>query len=76
MAIASDTRLIVKNAPYIPQHSGEIWEIAHFHERGFSPAQVRRLYERFTWMLQDELSAAPNREARQQAIFRELVEFC
>src|SRR5438445_7239 len=28
----------VKHAPYIAQHSGEIWEIAHFHERGFSPA--------------------------------------
>ena len=66
----------IKRAPYIPQHSGEIWEIAHFHERGYSPAQVRSLYEKCTWMLQDELSQAPNRLTRQKQIFQELVKFC
>ncbi len=66
----------IKNVPYIPQHSGEIWEIAYFHERGFTKENVRKLYMNFTRMIQDELNESPQREENQKKLFKELVEFC
>ncbi len=66
----------IKNAPYIPQHSGEIWEIAYFHERGFSKKNLNTLYRNSTRMLQDELNHAPDRVANQKKLFEEMVSFC
>jgi len=66
----------IKNVPYIPQHSGEIWEIAYFHEQGFSNQELHTLYSNFTEMLRDGLSGAPNKIENQKRLFKELVRFC
>lgn len=63
----------IKDVPYIPQHSGEIWEIAHLHERGFSREDIHILYKNFTKMLQDELSSSPSKLVNQDRLFKELV---
>ena len=66
----------VKHAPYIAQHSGEIWEIAHFHERGFSPAQIRRLYGNCTRMIQEELASNGRSAGIKKTLFEDLTTFC
>jgi radical SAM superfamily enzyme YgiQ (UPF0313 family) len=66
----------VKHAPYIAQHSGEIWEIAHFHEQGFTPAQIRRLYGNFTEMLKAELTMNGGSAPVKQQLFEDLTTFC
>jgi len=66
----------VKHAPYIAQHSGEIWEIAHFHERGFSPAQIRRLYGNCTRMIQEELASNGRSAEIKKTLFQDLTTFC
>jgi p-methyltransferase len=66
----------VEHAPYIAQHSGEIWEIAHFHERGFSPSQIRTLYGNFTRMLREELANNGASAPTKKALFQELTSFC
>lgn len=62
----------INTVPYIPQHSGEIWEIAHFEERGFTRKSVHRLYENFTKILREELSDSPDKEAVKKKLFEEL----
>lgn len=64
----------VQGVPYIPQHSGEIWEIAYFHERGFEDSQIRMLYQNFTLMLQDELSLSVSKKMNHESRFKELIE--
>lgn len=49
----------VKKVPYIPQHSGEIWEIAHFQEHGIPDHAINLLYREFTQMLRNSLSNSP-----------------
>ena len=73
----SKSELLIKSinrVPYIPQHSGEIWEIAYFHEQGFSKQAVHALYRNFTRMIQDELLSSPHRLMSQKKLFNELVE--
>lgn len=66
----------VRHAPYIAQHSGEIWEIAHFHERGFSPAQIHTLYKNFTRMIREELTTNGASAPVKKELFQELTSFC
>jgi radical SAM PhpK family P-methyltransferase len=64
----------IENVPYIPQHSGEIWEIAYFHGQGFSNQDLHTLYNNFSKMLKDDLSDAPNRIENQKRLFQEIVD--
>ena len=66
----------IDKVPYIPQHSGEIWEIAHFHEQGFSNNDLNVLYRSFTRMLQDGLSGNDDRVSNQKRMFNDLVAIC
>lgn len=63
----------VDQVPYIPQHSGEIWEIAYFHEKGFTTAKLHLLYETFSRMMQDDLNRLDNRKQNQEVLFQQLV---
>ena len=64
----------IENVPYIPQHSGEIWEIAYFHDQGFSNKDLHTLYNNFTKMLKDDLLGSPNRIENQRRLFQEIVD--
>jgi p-methyltransferase len=66
----------ISNATYIPQHGGEIWEIAYLNERGFSKDDLKLLYTSYTKMLQDQLSGSADKQAEQQRLFDGLVEMC
>ena len=66
----------VNNVPYVPQHSGEIWEIAYFRDQGFSHQDLHMLYSNYTKMLKDGLSGSPNKIKNQNKLFQELVNFC
>ena len=66
----------INNVPYIPQHSGEIWEIAYFHDQGFSHQDLHMLYSNSTKMLKDGLAGFPNKIENQNNLFKELVKFC
>jgi len=69
---------LIKNidkVPYIPQHSGEIWEIAYFREQGFSREGIHTLYRNFTEMLKDDLFSSPDKIINQERLFKELVEY-
>jgi p-methyltransferase len=74
-AFAHMERIIagVADVPYIPQHSGEIWELAYLREQGFSREDVRRLYRNFTLMLKDGLNSDPQAVPHQEQLFAELV---
>jgi p-methyltransferase len=74
--LSEDVIKSVRNAPYIAQHSGEIWEIAHFHEQGFSPSQIRTLYGNFTRMLREELASNGASAPLKETLFSELTAFC
>lgn len=66
---------LIKNidtVPYIPQHSGELWEISHFHERGFSKESIFNLYKNFTEILQEELSHQIDKTVIKKKLFKEL----
>ncbi len=66
----------INNVPYVPQHSGEIWEIAYFRDQGFSHQDLHMLYSNFPKMLKDGLSGSPNKNENQNKLFQELVNFC
>jgi p-methyltransferase len=74
--LSEDVIKTVRNAPYIAQHSGEIWEIAHFHEQGFTPSQIRTLYGNFTRMLREELASNGASAPLKEQLFSELTAFC
>jgi p-methyltransferase len=75
-AYTEDVIKSVRRAPYIAQHSGEIWEVAFFHERGFSPSQLQTLYGNFTRMIGEELSSNGASAPLKQKLFHELTAFC
>ena len=64
----------VNQVPYIPQHSGEIWEIAYFHEKGFTNNKLQMLYKTFSLMMQDDLNRSDTREQNQKLLFQQLVD--
>ena len=45
----------IDQIPYIPQHSGEIWEMAYLDQQGFTAADLEALYGGFTEILQTQL---------------------
>ena len=75
-AYSEDVIKTVRGAPYIAQHSGEIWEIAHFHEQGFTPSQLQTLYGNCTRMLREELSSNGASAPLKKTLFNELMAFC
>lgn len=46
----------IKNATYVPQHSGEIWEIAYFNQCGFSNSALTAFYGIFSEILEIQLN--------------------
>ncbi|MCG8569094.1 MAG: radical SAM protein [Spirochaetes bacterium] len=66
----------IQNVPYVPQHSGEIWEIAYLQERGFSDEGINRLYKNFTEMLKQELLDTEKKDEIKEELFNDLLENC
>lgn len=71
----AENQIIESKLPYIPQHSGEIWELAYFHERGISEKGIRTLYNNFTQMLRDELTQSPLKKENQKRLFGEIQSY-
>jgi len=46
------------------------------HERGFSPAQIRRLYGNCTRMIQEELASNGRSAEIKKTLFQDLTTFC
>ena len=59
------------NTTYIPQHSGEIWEVGYFRSLGITPEKTHQLYSQFTQLMKDEFSGTPDKNKKR--VFNELT---
>ena len=65
----------LEEVPYIPQHSGEIWEIAHFREQGIPDHAIYLLYRHFTEMLRKSLGESSVRSLNTERVLSELGKY-
>ncbi len=66
----------IKDIPYIPQHSGEIWELAYFNERGYSLKELKQLYSGFTNILSEQLRTGSSTDPLAKQVLQGLVPLC
>lgn len=57
---------------FIPQHSGEIWELAYFRSLGFSEAAIKKLYATFTDMMKQNYNGVKRSPEQERLILSSL----
>ena len=74
--LAEEFILSVQSACYIPQHSGEIWEVGYLHHHGFNDSEVKAFYGACGSLIKRQLMGRERSAAHETQLFDNLVRLC